>query len=219
VARPFILVLAGVNGAGKSSVGGALLQQHGLTWFNPDTYARELMGELGVAQTEANARAWAYGRSALEAAIATRSNYAFETTLGGRTISRLLGAAAKTHSVGMLYCGLSSPEMHMARVAQRVAHGGHPIPEQKIRERWDASRINLIGLLPSLAQLQVFDNSANAPAGRPIPDPVLVLHVEGARVLVPSADDVAALASVPSWARPIAEAALRLAKAKRRPRP
>jgi hypothetical protein len=36
--RPFILVLAGVNGAGKSSVGGAILADHGLTWFNPDTY-------------------------------------------------------------------------------------------------------------------------------------------------------------------------------------
>ena len=38
--RPFILVLAGVNGAGKSSVAGALLEEHGLTWFNPDSYAR-----------------------------------------------------------------------------------------------------------------------------------------------------------------------------------
>ncbi|RYF64127.1 MAG: hypothetical protein EOO29_42925, partial [Comamonadaceae bacterium] len=38
--RPFILVLAGVNGAGKSSVGGGLLQEHGLEWFNPDSYAR-----------------------------------------------------------------------------------------------------------------------------------------------------------------------------------
>ena len=39
-ARPCILVLAGVNGAGKSSVGGALLAEHGLAWFNPDSYAR-----------------------------------------------------------------------------------------------------------------------------------------------------------------------------------
>ena len=58
MARPFIFVLAGVNGAGKSSVGGALLEQHGLSWFNPDTYARELMRELGIDQAEANARAW-----------------------------------------------------------------------------------------------------------------------------------------------------------------
>lgn len=211
-------MLAGVNGAGKSSVGGALLRQHGLDWFNPDTYARELVRELGADPAEANARAWTYGRSKLEAAIASRGNYAFETTLGGRTISNLLAAAAKTHSVFMLYCGLASPEMHIARVAQRVAHGGHPIPEQKIRERWDASRINLIALLPHLSQLQVFDNSAEARAGRPIPDPLLVLHMEEGRVLAPPPDDPAALQSVPPWSRPIVEAAFQLSKAKRRPR-
>ncbi len=218
MARPFIFVLAGVNGAGKSSVGGALLEQHGLSWFNPDTYARDLMRELGIDQAEANARAWEYGRARLEAAIAGRRSHAFETTLGGRTISNLLAAAAQTHSVAMLYCGLASPEMHMARVAQRVAHGGHPIPEQKIRERWDASRINLIALMPHLSQLQVFDNSAEAEPGRPIPDPALVLHVEQGRVLAPAPGDAAALQSVPPWSRPIVEAAFQRAKPKRRPR-
>jgi predicted ABC-type ATPase len=39
--RPVLYVLAGVNGAGKSSVGGHLLERDGLTWFNPDTFARE----------------------------------------------------------------------------------------------------------------------------------------------------------------------------------
>ena len=38
--RPFIFALAGVNGAGKSSVGGTILREHGLDWFNPDTFAR-----------------------------------------------------------------------------------------------------------------------------------------------------------------------------------
>jgi predicted ABC-type ATPase len=55
--RPFILVLAGVNGAGKSSVGGTMLADHGLTWFNPDSFARELMEQLSLDLAEANARA------------------------------------------------------------------------------------------------------------------------------------------------------------------
>lgn len=37
MARPVLCVLAGVNGAGKSSVGGQVLEQSGLAWFNPDT--------------------------------------------------------------------------------------------------------------------------------------------------------------------------------------
>lgn len=206
--RPFILVLAGVNGAGKSSVGGSILQGHGLTWFNPDIYARELARELGMDATAANSRAWQYGKATLESAIASGTNYAFETTLGGNTITAFLSKATQTHDVVMLYCGLASPEMHLARVALRVAHGGHHISEEKIRERWTTSRLNLIKLLPSLARLQVFDNSMQARPGEDIPDPVLVLHVENGQVLAPDGTNAAALKAVPAWARPVVEAAM-----------
>ncbi len=208
-------MLAGVNGAGKSSVGGAILQDHGITWFNPDTYARELVRELGLDANDANARAWQFGKSTLERAIADGTNYAFETTLGGNTITSLLSKAAQTHDVVMLYCGLSSPEMHLARVALRVAHGGHHITEEKIRERWSTSRLNVIKLLPSLAKLQVFDNSTQAQPGEDIPDPVLVLHVENGRVRAPKGNDAAALQRVPEWARPVVEAAMRLPRIRR----
>lgn len=208
--RPFIFVLAGVNGAGKSSVGGALLRQHGLDWFNPDTYARELVRELGMDLPDANARAWEYGKRSLEAAMSARRNYAFETTLGGSTISALLAKACETHAVVMLYCGLASPELHVARVALRVAHGGHHIAEEKIRERWSTSRLNLIRLLPRLSRLQVFDNSKDVAPGRQIGDPALVLDFEDGAVLVPDAADSAAMAAVPPWARPIVEAALKV---------
>ncbi|WPG41660.1 AAA family ATPase [Variovorax sp. EBFNA2] len=211
-ARPFILVLAGVNGAGKSSVAGALLEEHGLTWFNPDTCARELVAQLGLTQEEANARAWHMGRERLEAAIAQGSSYAFETTLGAKTIPALLARAAASHDVIMIYCGLSSPEQHMARVQARVARGGHHIPEVKIRERWIASRANLIQLLPKLTRLQVFDNSAEAATGEDIADPVLVLELNSGEPIFPQPDDHAALAATPPWARPIVQAAIELAR-------
>jgi predicted ABC-type ATPase len=213
VRRPFIFVLAGVNGAGKSSVGGAMLREHGLDWFNPDTYARALVRELGLEQEEANAKAWQHGRALLEAAIAQRTNFAFETTLGGETISRLLAQASRTHSVVMLYCGLASAELHMSRVAQRVAQGGHPIRAEKIRERWSTSRANLVQLLPKLARLQVFDNSASVDVGEDIPDPVLVLEMQDGRIVVPRRLDAAAMAGVPAWARAIVEAAIQLSTA------
>lgn len=208
--RPFIFVLAGVNGAGKSSVAGAMLQDLGLSWFNPDTYARQMANELGMDIEEANSRAWKRGKSALEKAIAKRSSYAFETTLGGSTITRLLADACRTHSVVMLYCGLSSAELHIERVAQRVVHGGHDIPEPKIRERWDASRVNLVKLLPVLSRLQVLDNSARVEPGQDIPDPVLVLEMEGGLVTFPDSLDARSLNAVPEWARPIVEAAIQL---------
>lgn len=207
-ARPFIFVLAGVNGAGKSSVGGALLAEHGLAWYNPDSYARELVAQLGLEVVDANSRAWEYGRSQLAAAIASGRNYAFETTLGANTIPELLAQASRSHDLVMLFCGLASAEMHLRRVRARVACGGHDIPVAKIRERWISSRMNLIRLMPLLARLQLFDNSAEAAPGEEIPEPVLLLEMVGGRLVFPEADDAAALEATPEWARPIVQAAI-----------
>lgn len=208
--RPFILVLAGVNGAGKSSVAGAMLAEQGLNWFNPDTLAREMVSVLGLELGDANGRAWTIGFERLAAAIESRSNHAFETTLGASSIPDLLERAATTHDVMMLFCGLSSAEQHVRRVRLRVEQGGHPIPEAKIRERWMSSRANLVRLLPSLSRLQVFDNSAEVGIGEDIPDPVLVLEMERGQVLYPEPGDADALAATPAWARPIVQAAFEL---------
>jgi predicted ABC-type ATPase len=212
--RPFILVLAGVNGAGKSSVGGSMLRAHGLTWFNPDSFARELMARSGAGRDVADGDAWAHGKAQLEAAIANGTSFAFETTLGGTTIARLLAEAAATHDVMMIFCGLASLELHLARVQLRVRAGGHDIPAAKIRERWDSSRQNLIALLPRLAHLQVFDNSAEAAPGEEVPFPLLVLEMKAGRVVHPGRDDVAALQATPDWAKPIIAAAFRCDDAK-----
>jgi predicted ABC-type ATPase len=205
--RPFIFVLAGVNGAGKSSLGGALLEEHGLTWFNPDSYARELITQLGVSLEEANSRAWQHSRLQLAAALTQGTNYAFETTLGAKTIP-LLARAVETHQVVMIFCGLSSLEQHIERVRFRVANGGHDIPESKIRERWVGSRATLIRLLPHLAHIQVLDNSAQAAPGGLIPYPVLVLEMIAGRMVFPDPGDAHALAKTPEWARPVLQAAV-----------
>ncbi|MEJ8825108.1 hypothetical protein WKW80_24280 [Variovorax humicola] len=207
-------MLAGVNGAGKSSVGGAMVAGHGLAWYNPDSFAREL-AQAGMPAEEANVRAWQHGKELLEAAIAKGSNHAFETTLGANTIPALLRDAAPSHDVVVLFCGLNSPEMHIERVRVRVAHGGHDIPEAKIRERWVASRLNLIHLMPHLAHLQVFDNSIEALPGQDIPDPVLVLEAKGGVLLFPDPHDQHVLAATPAWAKPIVQAAMELDDARR----
>ncbi len=206
--RPFIFVLAGVNGAGKSSVGGALLAQYGLSWFNPDSFARELTAQLGLGADKANARAWEFGRSRLEAAMREGANYAFETTLGGATIAQMLAQAALTHDVVMLFCGLQSVELHLQRVRSRVASGGHDISQSKIRERWVSSRIHLIELMPQLARLQVFDNSAQASIGEEIAEPVLVMEMIQGKLTFPEPHSLQALSATPEWARPIIQAAI-----------
>jgi predicted ABC-type ATPase len=212
--RPHILVLAGVNGAGKSSVAGNILTDHGVVWFNPDAYARGLIARTGCTRNRADVDAWAYGKARLEAALANRTNYAFETTLGGETISRLLAGASGTHEVQMIYCGLDTIEKHIARVRLRVKYGGHDIPDDRIRARWTTSRQNLIGLLPYLADLEVFDNSADVAPGEPLPDPKLVLALKRRAVLYPPVDDPEACGVIPDWAKPVVAAAFRLHKEK-----
>lgn len=210
--RPRLLVLAGVNGAGKSSLGGAALRQRGLDWFNPDTFARELAVATGMPLDAANAAAWHEGVRRLDAAIAHHRHYAFETTLGGNTIAAKLRQATRSHDVTMWFCGLDSVERHIARVRQRVLHGGHSIPEQKIRERWHRSIANLIALLPYLSQLHVYDNSAEAHISQPVPDPNLLLWLDAGRIHYP--DTPQALRKTPDWAKPILQAALSLAEAR-----
>jgi len=206
---PRLYVLAGVNGAGKSSLAGAAFRAQGADYYNPDEAARRLKtANPRLIQTQANAAAWQQGRAALERAIAERLDFAFESTLGASTLPRLLAeAAAKGFEVNVWYAGLSTPEQHLARVRARVARGGHDIPEPAIRRRFEHSRLNLIQLLPRLAALRVYDNSAEAdPASGKTPLPVLVLHLERGRILNPRD-----LPHAPAWAKPIVAAAMRLA--------
>lgn len=196
-------MLAGVNGAGKSSIGGHLLTRAGLAWFNPDSFARELRALTPMDPTAANAAAWQEGMRRLDEAVAQGRSHAFETTLAGHSVPARLLAASRTHDILVWFCGLASPELHIARVRARVARGGHDIPEAKIRERWPAAVANLIALLPHLAQAQLYDNSITVAPGQPVPDPLRVAVIERGRLAWPAMDDVAALQRVPDWAKPV----------------
>ena len=203
--RPCIYVLAGTNGAGKSSLAGAAFLQAGVEYFNADQAARLIRARNPRAtQVAANAAAWAEGKRLLERAIAERLTFAFETTLGGRTMTALLERAlAAGLEVRVWYVGLSSPELHLARVRARVAKGGHDIPEAQVRARYDSSRLNLIRLLPRLTELRVFDNSAEAdPKAGVAPSPELIVHMAGGKVV-----QSCPLPRAPGWAKPILAAA------------
>lgn len=206
--RSCIYVLAGTNGGGKSSVGGAAIRERGVDFFNPDEAARRILEiHPHLSQEQANSLAWNEGRRLLETAIASRLEFAFETTLGGTTITGLLERAALAGiELRVWYVALASADLHMARVRARVKKGGHDIPEEKIRQRYTRSRENLIRLLPRITELRLFDNSADAdPATGSRPSPLLVLHLAGGAIV-----EMCPPAEVPEWARPIVAAALKL---------
>lgn len=189
-----------------------MFAEAGQEFFNPDLAAQEfLLQSTGISQEEANARAWQEGRRLLEMSIITRQDFAFETTLGGNTIPRLLKEAAKAGiEVRVWYVGLESVELHIRRVRSRVAQGGHDIPESKIRERYDHSRWNLLNLLPNLVELKVFDNTADShPQLGRWPEPQLLMHWRNGRI-VHSYN----LVEMPEWAKPILHCAIDLSEPK-----
>ena len=184
-----------------------MFRQAGADYFNPDeATARILAANPDISTAEANSAAWHEGKRLLERAIAERLDFAFETTLGGHTISALLHEALTAGiELRVWFVGLSSPDLHVARVRSRVARGGHDVPEEKIRERYDRSRINLLELIPRLTELRVFDNSIDADphAGR-VPQPILILHLAEGKIV-----GMVELSKIPHWAKALVAAAVK----------
>jgi predicted ABC-type ATPase len=211
--RSRIYVIAGVNGAGKSSIGGATFRELGAEYYNPDEAAsRMLARNPALSQADANSAAWHQGVRVLRRAIVERKDFAFETTLGANTIPRMLQeAAAQGIEIFVWYVGLASVQLHIDRVDARVRRGGHAIARDLIERRFEQSRINLIDLLPHLIELRVHDNSVDAdPASGKTPQPKLLLHMKRGRIL-----NLHELKNTPDWAKPIVAAAMKLHKARR----
>jgi len=198
---PTITVVAGTNGAGKSSNFGTFIRRNGGDYFNPDEVAAALQKRNPhLTQEAANSLAWSAGKELLEAAIRDGTDYVFETTLGGNTIKRLLQTATEHgHRLMICYVGLDSADTHIQRVKDRVKRGGHGIPEAKIRERFIRSPQNLLDLLPVTDELLVFDNSqeADISAGE-APKPRLLLELKDSGSV--NFNDTA---NLPEWASQI----------------
>ncbi len=203
-----IYVLAGVNGAGKSSIGGAAFRAAGADYYNPDEAAGALMAaNPTLTRADANSAAWHEGVKLLKRAISERKDFAFETTLGANTIPHLLEQAAlQAIEINIWYVGLATPELHIERVQARVRRGGHDIAAEHIRRRFEHSRLNLIEIMPHLTALRVYDNSADTdPATGKTTKPKLVLHMVRGKIRNPRD-----LKQTPDWAKPIVTTALKL---------
>jgi predicted ABC-type ATPase len=91
-------------------------------------------------------------------------DFAFETTLASKTFApRLARLRESSYRFHLAFLSLPSPDLAVARVAERVRAGGHDVPEPVIRRRFVSGLRNLFRLYLDLADTwQVFDNSALA---------------------------------------------------------
>lgn len=197
-----ITVIAGVNGAGKSSIAGKALRKEDGEYFNPDEVARLLMNEdSSLTHNDANAKAWNMGYGKLNDAISQNLDYSFETTLGGNSITEcLLNAIQHGIKIRVFYCGLASVDLHIERVKSRVLQGGHDIPKEKIHERFTTSMHNMMRLLPGCYQVNVYDNSAPLTKGRPEIKKLFCIK-KGVFEIYET--------NMPNWAKPLAAKAIK----------
>jgi predicted ABC-type ATPase len=158
--RPSVVVLAGPNGAGKSTAAPALLRGTlAVTEFvNADMIARGLSGfqPEKVALT-AGRIMW----RRLEELARQRARFAFETTLAGKRFAPWLERLGhEGFQVHIVFLWLPSPELAIARVADRVRTGGHSVPEETIRRRYRSGLANFFGHYQAVATTwRFYDNT------------------------------------------------------------
>lgn len=150
----------GINGAGKTTASRDLLINvlKIPVFTNADAIARGLNSlnpESEAAEAGRIILAW------MDKLTAQGKDFAFETTLSGRTyISRLKEMRKLGYEVYLYYYWLRSPEVAIARVAQRVRSGGHHIPDEDVTRRYGRSVKNFLEQYRALANIwEVFDNT------------------------------------------------------------
>jgi predicted ABC-type ATPase len=162
-APPHVIVVAGANGAGKSTAAPDLLRDtlQVTEFVNADPIA------TGLSAFRPDSVAIAAGRimlARMRHLAAARQNFAFETTLASRTFAPwLVHLQRSDYHVHLLFLWLKSEELAVVRVAERVRLGGHDIPAAVVRRRYRVGLQNLFRLYMPLANSwQVFDNSESA---------------------------------------------------------
>jgi predicted ABC-type ATPase len=159
---PSVVLLAGPNGAGKSTAAPRILKDVvGIAEFvNADVIAR------GLSAFEPQRAALAAGRimlARLRDLARQRIGFAFETTLASRTFAPwLVDLMQSGYQFHLVFLWLPSADMAVARVAARVQEGGHDVPEETIRRRYDAGLSNFFRLYqPMTTTWQLCDNSVS----------------------------------------------------------
>jgi predicted ABC-type ATPase len=158
------MVIAGPNGAGKTTFAREFLpnEAHCPVFINADLIA------AGLSPFSPEQVAIKAGRLMLETMdeyAAQGLDFAFETTLSGRGYARRFQHwQGQGYLISLYFLRLDSPELAIARVAERVRQGGHHVPEAVIRRRFRKG-MDLFETVyrPMVDEWMLFDNSGEQP--------------------------------------------------------
>lgn len=164
--RPTVIIIAGPNGAGKSTAAPAILRDFAemSAFVNADVIAQ------GLSAFDPESEAIEAGRIMLRRMrqfAEQRQDFAFETTLASRTFANWLERAKRDqeYRVFLYYVWVPSADEAVRRVASRVSRGGHHVPEDIVRRRYQRSAWNFFHLYEPLTDGWCFyDNSSESGA-------------------------------------------------------
>ena len=158
--QPRVVVVGGPNGAGKTTIASEMLQRDFAIrhFVNADIIAR------GLSMFDPGSVALLAAQVMLERLIELaedRSDFAFETTLASRSFApRLRSLIEDGYEFHLVVVWVPNPECSIDRVAERVSHGGHFVPDETVRRRYAACFKNFFSLyLPIATTWQLLDNS------------------------------------------------------------
>lgn len=155
---PVLTVIAGPNGSGKSTLIAALRSQ-GVdlgAYFNADEIAAGLTGSpIDVAR-----QAQAMVREKRTEAMTSLIDHSFETVMSHVShVEYMRAARASGFEVRLFFVATDKPEINLGRVANRVAHGGHDVPQDRVVSRYFKCLDNLPGAIAASDYVGIFDNS------------------------------------------------------------
>ncbi len=159
-----IIIVAGPNGAGKTTFAMQYLpdQADGMDYVNADLIAA---GLAPIDPLGANVRAGKLLLAELNRLTAAQQSFAFETTLAGRAyLRRIIRWRKLGYQVTLLFLSLPTADEAVERVRQRVAEGGHHVPERDVRRRFAAGLSNFRNVYAeAVDEWVLFDNRDDVP--------------------------------------------------------
>ena len=154
-AQPVLIFLAGPNGAGKTTFFEEYLEPLAVPYVNADRIARLMQLDDRRAFTEAERL-----RAAL---VDARLSFCTETVFSDPARAKLgllETARRRGFAVFLVFIGLESAALSIARVKQRVRHGGHDVPVDRLRARFPRTLANLREAIGIVDEAFLFDNSS-----------------------------------------------------------
>lgn len=161
--RPELIIIAGPNGSGKTTVTSQFLHHEwseGVMYINPDQVAEDQFG--GWNNQNAILKAAQYCAELRERCLMEKKSCVFETVFSAQDkIDFIMRAKAAGFFIRLFFIGTTSPTINASRIAKRVIEGGHDVPITKIISRYQKSMINCRLISCVVDRLYVYDNSVD----------------------------------------------------------